>query len=44
MKTWVRIALVIGLALVLWYLVANLTQSMTGNEEAPAPATPSQVE
>ena len=44
MKTWVRIALFIGLTLVLWYLVANLTRSMTGNEEVPAPATSSEVE
>ena len=40
MKTWVRIALIIGLALVLWYLVADLTKSMTGGEPAPAPAPP----
>lgn len=44
MKTWVRIALIAGLAIVLWYLVINLTQSMTGGDEAPAPATPTQVE
>ena len=50
MKTWVRIALIIGLAIVLWYLVINLTKSMTGGStvrspaiaapQAPAPAAP----
>ena len=30
MKIWVRIALIAALAIVLWYLVINLTQSMTG--------------
>ena len=44
MKTWVRIALFIGLTLALWYLVANLTESMTGQDEAPAPAAATQVE
>ena len=44
MKTWVRIALIAGLAIVLWYLVMNLTKSMTGGEQAPAPAAPTQVQ
>ena len=44
MKTWVRIALFIGLTLVLWYLVVNFTKSVTGEEEAPAPPDATQVE
>ena len=52
MKNWVRIVLIIALAIVLWYLVINLTKSMTGGStvqspaiaapEAPAPAAPAQ--
>jgi len=51
-RIWVRIALIAGLAIVLWYLVANLTKSMTGGStlpnpavaapDAPAPAVPTQ--
>lgn len=53
MNTWVRIALIVVLAIVLWYLVINLTKSMTGEsapaappaqaQEAPAPAAPGQT-
>ncbi len=52
MKTWVRIALIAACAIALWYLVIDLTKSMTGERtlegsaapvaEAPAPAAPSQ--
>ena len=38
MKNWVRIVLIIGLAIVLWYLVINLTKSMTGGSTVPNPA------
>ena len=53
MKNWVRIVLIIALAIVLWYLVINLTKSMTGGSTlqspaiaapaAPAPAAPPQA-
>jgi hypothetical protein len=39
-KSWVRIALIVALALVLWYLVIDLTESMTGSGTPQAPATP----
>ncbi len=38
MKNWVRIVLIIALAIVLWYLVINLTKSMTGGSTVPSPA------
>jgi hypothetical protein len=39
-KTWVRIAVFVGLTLLLWYLVVNFTKSLTrgGPASAPAPA------
>ena len=53
MKTWVRIALIVVCALVLWWLVIDLTKSVTSGStvqdpaapvaEAPAPAAPSQT-
>ena len=38
MKNWMRIVLIIGLAIVLWYLVINLTKSMTGGSTVQSPA------
>jgi hypothetical protein len=35
---WIRIVLVIALAIVLWYLVINLTKSMRGGTPVPNPA------
>ena len=38
MKPWVRIAIVVALGVVLWYLVANLTKSLSGGPPTPPPA------
>jgi hypothetical protein len=39
-KTWIRIALIVVLAIVLWYLVIDTTEQMTGGGTAGAPAAP----
>ena len=38
-NTWVRIALIVALALILWFLVIDTTEEMTGGP-APAPVAP----
>lgn len=42
MNTWIRIAVIVVLAIVLWYLVINLTQSMTA--ESPPAVPPAQAQ
>jgi hypothetical protein len=39
-KTWVRVALIVVCALVLWWLVIDLTKSVTSDGAAQAPAAP----
>lgn len=38
MKTWVRIALIVGLAILLWILVVDLARSVKGKTGALYPA------
>jgi len=39
-KIWVRVALIVALAIVLWYLVIDTTEEMTGGATVETPAAP----
>ena len=39
-NTWVRIGLIVGLAILLWYLVIHTTEDMTGGATVGTPAAP----